>query len=125
MKRITSGMMMYLICMPLLANDSVGQATYELSCKNCHAPNLATAIKAPALGDVKEWDKRFARAEAEAKKNPERFKSAMDYLVYHVKIGKGLMHHGGLCHESTANKQACSDEAFIAAIQYMREQHRL
>ncbi|HAT9021558.1 TPA: cytochrome C, partial [Legionella pneumophila subsp. pneumophila] len=35
--------------------------------------------------------------------------------------GKGLMHHGGLCKETDVPNTDCSDEALIAAINYMRK----
>ncbi|HEN5610730.1 TPA: cytochrome C, partial [Legionella pneumophila] len=50
-----------------------------------------------------------------------QFESAMDYLLYNVKVGKGLMHHGGLCKEADVPNTDCSDEALIAAINYMRK----
>jgi cytochrome c5 len=102
--------------------DDLGKKTYELACKNCHAPNLSLAIKSPAAFDKKVWKKRFEQATLEAKNNPKQFNSAMDYLVYSVKIGKGLMHHGGLCKESDVSNADCSDKALIAAIMYMSDQ---
>ncbi len=101
--------------------DDLGKKTYELSCQNCHSPKLAKGIKAPAAFNKKEWDARFKLAAIKAKKKPDRFKSPMDYLLYSVTIGKGLMHHGGLCNESDAVNKDCSDQALIAAINYMSQ----
>lgn len=99
--------------------ENMGKSMYQLACKNCHAPNLAPAIKAPAAFDKKAWDKRFNQATKEVEKNPKRFKNPFDYLLYHVKMGKGLMHHGGLCNESDKVDKDCSDAAYIDAIKYM------
>lgn len=101
--------------------DDLGKTTYQIACKNCHAPLLAPAIKAPAAFDKKAWSERFKNASVEAKNNPSQFKTSMDYLLYSVKIGKGLMHHGGLCNEADAPNKNCSDEALIQAIQYMSD----
>ncbi len=43
----------------------------------------------------------------------------MDYLLYKVSIGKGLMPHGGLCKETEVPNKNCSDKAIAAAIYYM------
>ena len=101
--------------------DSLGKTTYQIACQNCHAPQLATAIKAPAAFNKKEWAARFKNANLEVKNNPKEFKTPMDYLLYSVKIGKGLMQHGGLCHEAEIPNKNCSDEALIQAIHYMSE----
>lgn len=104
----------------VFANDQ-GKKTYEMACQNCHSPKFAKGLKAPAAFNKKEWDSRFKQAAIKAKQKPERFKSAMDYLLYSVTIGKGLMHHGGLCNESDAVNKDCSDQALIAAINYMSQ----
>ncbi|CAM3137782.1 putative Cytochrome c, class I precursor [Legionella steigerwaltii] len=101
--------------------DDLGKSTYQISCKSCHAPQFATGIKAPAAFDKKAWDIHFKNAEMEAKKNPTEYKTAMDYLLYSMKRGKGLMPHGGLCKEANVPKKNCSDEAFIQAIHYMSQ----
>lgn len=99
--------------------DDLGKKTYESACKNCHDPKLSQAIKAPPAFNKKEWNIRFKKAAIEAKKDPAQYKSAMDYLLYSLTIGKGLMQHGGLCNESeTANKN-CSNKALVDAINYM------
>ena len=102
--------------------DDLGKTTYELACKNCHAPKFSKAIKAPTAFNKKEWDARFAKAKIEAEKNPKQYKTAMDYLLYNVTIGKGLMYHGGLCKEADVPKADCSDKALMQAIQYMSGQ---
>lgn len=101
--------------------DNLGQTTYEIACKNCHAPQLASGLHAPAAFDKKAWAVRFEHAKIEAEKKPARFKSAMDYLLYSVQIGKGLMHHGGLCNEADMPGTQCSNEALIQAIRYMSQ----
>ncbi|MFO9415113.1 cytochrome C [Legionella pneumophila serogroup 1] len=113
-------MLVYLTSNPVFAKN-LGKYTYEIACKNCHAPNLAKGIKAPPAFDKKAWKLRFKQAKIEAKNNPSQFESAMDYLLYNVKVGKGLMHHGGLCKEADVPNTDCSDEALIAAINYMRK----
>ncbi|MDI1352700.1 MAG: cytochrome C [bacterium] len=102
-----------------MADDGLGKTTYEIACKNCHAPQLAKAIKAPAAFNKKEWEKRFQNAGLEVKNNPKQYKTAMDYLLYSVTIGKGLMQHGGLCNEAQTPNKNCSNEALIQAIHYM------
>lgn len=101
--------------------DDLGKKTYEIACQNCHSPSLAKGIHAPAAFNKKEWDERFEMAAIKAKQKPERFKSPMDYLLYSVTIGKGLMHHGGLCNESDVANKDCSEQALIAAINYMSQ----
>lgn len=118
MKKEVIGVLFYLAS-PIIFADNLGQTTYDIACKTCHAPTLAPAIKAPAAFDEKAWKERFDKASLEAKNNPSQFKTAMDFLVYNVKMGKGLMHHGGLCNEASEAKKNCSDEAFVKAIEYM------
>ena len=99
----------------------LGKKTYQSACQNCHAPQLAKAIKAPAAFNKKEWDIRFKHAAIKSKKNPGQYKSAMDYLLYSLTIGKGLMQHGGLCNESEVVNKDCSSKALIEAINYMSQ----
>lgn len=101
--------------------DDLGKKTYEIACQNCHSPKLAKGLKAPAAFNKTQWDRRFKLAAIKAKQKPERYKSAMDYLLHSVTMGKGLMHHGGLCHESEVANKDCSDQALIAAINYMSQ----
>ncbi len=99
----------------------LGQTTYQIACQHCHAPTMAKGMHAPAALDKQAWNKRFKQAALEVKKNPTRYPSVMGYLLSHVKTGKGLMHHGGLCNESDAPNKDCSDKALLAAIQYMSQ----
>ncbi|QMT60941.1 cytochrome c5 family protein [Legionella sp. PC997] len=108
------------ICTSVLADD-LGKNTYQVTCKTCHAPQFATGIKAPAAFDKEAWEIRIKNAELEVQKNPTEYKTAMDYLLYRMKLGKGLMPHSGLCKEADVPKKNCSDEAFIQAIQYMAQ----
>ena len=101
--------------------DNLGKTTYEIACQNCHAPKLAKGIKAPAAFDKKAWDERFKQAKIKVKNNPQRFKTPIDYLLYSVTIGKGLMAHGGLCKEADVPHKNCSDDALIQAIHYMSQ----
>ena len=103
----------------LLLASNLGKATYEITCKSCHAPRPAKGIHAPAAFSKKEWDARFKKATIESQKNPVQFKTPMDYLLYKVSIGKGLMPHGGLCKEVNIPNKNCSDKAMIEAINYM------
>ena len=121
-------MFRYLLCIILSlfvqiafteTEENLGKKTYELSCQNCHKPQLAKAIKAPAAFDKQAWQLRFQQAKKESEKDPTRFPSAMDYLLYSVTIGKGLMQHGGLCNEADVENKDCSKEALTAAIEYM------
>lgn len=104
----------------LVYANQLGQQTYAAACVKCHAPEIASALKAPAAFDQSAWSARLKMAEAEAA-NSERYKNGYDYLLYQVKIGKGLMHHGGLCRETSEQNKNCSDEALTAAIKYMAE----
>ncbi|MBL7478941.1 c-type cytochrome [Legionella bononiensis] len=121
MKRILGYILLSLISTMSFSND-LGKKTYDIACQNCHSPKLATAIKAPAAFDKNAWQIRFKKAKTESEKNPSYFKTPIDYLLYSVKMGKGLMHHGGLCNEADIPNKDCSDEALIAAINYMSEQ---
>lgn len=101
--------------------DELGKKTYQIACRNCHAPEFSKAIKAPTAFNKKEWNIRFKHAAIEAKKDPAQYKSAMDYLLYSLTIGKGFMQHGGLCNESAAAHKDCSNKALTAAINYMSQ----
>lgn len=115
-------LVLFMAMSPLvLAENDLGQKTYEAACQNCHAPNLAGGVKAPAAFDEKAWGTVFERAAVKVKENPSQFKTPMDYLLYNVKIGKGLMHHNGLCNESVTTN--CSDDALTQAILYMSKKH--
>lgn len=101
--------------------DDLGKKTYDMACQSCHAPKLSKSIKAPAAFDKKVWDLRFKQAKKAVKENSSKFKTPTDYLLAHVKMGKGLMHHGGLCNEAEVANKDCSDQAFIDAIHYMSQ----
>lgn len=103
---------------PVIASD-LGKQTYEAACKTCHAPQFAKGMRAPAAFDKKAWTLRIENAAMESKNHPDRFKTAMDYLLYRANIGKGLMPHGGLCKETDVPRKNCSDKAIKEAINYM------
>lgn len=103
----------------LLQADDVGRSVYALVCQRCHSPKYAAAIGAPAAGDEEAWRPRLKRAAIESKHHPDEFKRPMDYLLYKVRKGKGLMPHGGLCRETGVSQHNCSDEAYVQAIGYM------
>ena len=88
-----------------------GKEIYDKSCFTCHATGVADA---PKLHEVKHWDAHFAEAEAEAKKNPTKYKSAMDYLVEQVVKGRGAMPPKGMCND-------CTYDDYADAISYMRQ----
>lgn len=98
-----------------------GKALYQAACQNCHRPQVAASMEAPAAFDVKQWDRRFEMASKEVKQHPDRFQSVKQYLLYQVTIGKGLMHHGGLCKETGGIQMDCSKDALWDAIMYMRQ----
>lgn len=102
----------------LLASD-LGKTTYEITCQNCHAPQFAQGMHAPAAFNKQVWALQFKDAAVEAKNNPAQFKTAMDYLLYKASIGKQLMPHGGLCKEADVPHKNCSEKAIIEAIYYM------
>ena len=118
MKRILPVILFSIINASAQAED-LGKATYQIACSNCHAPALAKGMGAPAAFDKKAWKARFKTATIEAKDNPQRYKTPLDYLLNSVINGKNLMHHGGLCHESTVHSKNCSRTAYIQAIRYM------
>lgn len=120
MKRLLTAILLSALHTVVVANN-LGKTTYEIACQNCHAPQLAGGLKAPAAFDKKAWNARFKNASHMAEKNPAQFNNAMAYLLHSVTIGKGLMHHGGLCNEADVPDKNCSDEAFIQAINYMRQ----
>ncbi|MCL9683002.1 cytochrome C [Legionella maioricensis] len=120
MKNLLMSLLLITISGQVFADD-LGKKTYQIACQNCHAPQFSQAIKAPTAFNKKEWDIRFKHAAIEAKKDPAQYKSAMDYLLYSLTIGKGLMQHGGLCNESNEVHKDCSNEALTAAINYMSQ----
>lgn len=101
-------------------DQDIGKTTYDSACQVCHNPKVSQGLEAPAAFNQQAWSPIIARAEALAKQDP-KFDTGMDYLVYQVRIGKGLMHHGGLCLEANQSSEACTDEAYKAAIQYMSQ----
>ena len=105
------------------ASDDVnpGKLLYTQACSVCHAPQFAKGMKAPAAFDAKAWQSRIEQASQESKDNPKKYPAAMDYLLEQVKLGKGLMHHGGLCKESIVDTSLCNDKNFKQAILYMSE----
>ncbi len=102
-------------------NRALAEKVYQHACSNCHAPKVAKGLNAPPAFDVEAWKVRFNHAKEQAAQNPNRYKSPYDYLVQQIKIGKGLMHHGGLCLESKLSKEECSENAYIQVIKYMSE----
>lgn len=120
MKRLLALFLLVTMNTVVLAAN-LGKTTYQAACKNCHAPQLALSIRAPAAFNKAAWDTRFEQATIESKNNPERFKTPMDYLLNSVKSGKKLMHHGGLCHEADIPHKNCANEALIQAIHYMSQ----
>lgn len=97
------------------------QEIYQKACSNCHAPKLAKGLQAPAAFDQKAWSARLQQAKQAAKQNPGRYKNEYDYLYHQVMVGRGLMHHGGLCKEAGLTANDCSKQAMIAVIKYMSQ----
>lgn len=96
-----------------------GPRVYGFACKNCHAPQVATGIGAPAAFDQQAWQERITQAEKEIAANPQKYADVYAYFLEHVKRGKGLMAHGGLCFDTDIKNKDCSDQALLAAMQYM------
>lgn len=103
-------------------NFKLGVTLYNSACKICHAPDKAKAMTAPVAFNKMVWLKRFNVAEKNISNN-FKFKTVNDYMLYQVKLGKGLMHHGGLCEESKVinKKLDCSNKAYLQAIEYMAQ----
>lgn len=97
-----------------------GKKLYEHACITCHEPAKAKLMDAPPAFDGKAWQQRYQHASDQVKKK-FNFKNQDDYFLYQIRLGKGLMHHGGLCEESKVQVPdlKCTDEAYLAAIQYM------
>lgn len=97
-----------------------GVALYNTACQLCHSAQKAKSMHAPAAFDVAAWKLRYESANNEVK-NKLKFKTADDYFLYQVSIGKGLMHHGGLCKESKLNypQLKCDEKTYLEAIHYM------
>lgn len=102
-------------------DDKQGQLLYKYACSTCHAPKKAKGLGAPAAFDKAAWETRIAKA-TKAVKETHRFKTVDDYFLYHIQLGKGLMHHGGLCKESQLKHKelACDEAGYLSAIKYMR-----
>lgn len=102
-----------------------GQRLYNVACSICHAPQKAKGIGAPPAFDKEAWTKRVAKAKKVVEET-HRFKTVDDYFLYHIKLGKGLMHHGGLCQESQLKHKGlkCDEAEYLAAIQYMRSERK-
>ena len=117
----------FVLCLlPLLAfaDSNVGKKTYETACQTCHTPQMATALKSPAVHDVAAWDARFKLAEDASKADPKTYPSAMAFLISQIRQGKGAMPAGGMCADtSTADKQ-CTDATYKAAIDFMRSKQK-
>lgn len=101
-------------------NLDQGKALYKAACSNCHAPDKARGLKAPPAFNRAVWQAIKTKAAVQVKSD-KRFKTVDDYLLYQIKIGRGLMHHGGLCKETQVGKTkvSCEDTVYLEAIQYM------
>ena len=40
---------------------ATGEEVYNQTCKNCHDPAMAAAVKSPALGKKEDWAPRIAK----------------------------------------------------------------
>lgn len=103
---------------PALAQDepksNIGVTVYASACSNCHGPKVSVGIGAPTVHDVKAWKAIINKAK---KASPDQ--DPYDYLIEQVKLGRGMMVHGGLCKESLQEQALCNDQAYKAAIKYM------
>ncbi|HEC18639.1 MAG TPA: cytochrome c5 family protein [Gammaproteobacteria bacterium] len=93
-----------LLALPLSSALADGKATYEKTCKMCHATGMAGA---PKVGDKADW--------------AARSKQGLDTLVQHAikgfKGSKGMMPPKG-------GNPGLSDADVKAAIQYMLDQSK-
>ncbi len=96
-----------------------GKLLYDSACSACHSPKKAKGLRAPAAFDLATW--KALRKKALAAVEAGEFKSVDAYFLRQIKIGRGLMHHGGLCRESSDVKKSirCNDADYLAAIEYM------
>jgi len=97
-----------------------GRALYQAACSTCHAPDKARGLKAPPAFNRAAWQAIKTKAAVQVKVDT-RFQTVDDYLLHQIKIGRGLMHHGGLCKETQVIKAkvSCDDKAYLEAIDYM------
>ncbi len=122
---LKQGLFILMILLPQWLYASIpGKRLYNQACANCHAPDKASAIKAPPAFDEKTW-RNIQKNAALAVKN-HQFKTIDDYFLYQVKIGRGLMHHGGLCRETkeAINDIDCDNKDYLAAINYMMRDNK-
>ena len=96
-----------------------GKVLYDNACSACHSPKKANGLRAPAAFDVAAW--KALREKAVAAVKAGEYKSVDAYFLRQIKIGRGLMHHGGLCRETSDVKKTihCNDADYLAAIEYM------
>ncbi len=100
----------------------IGETLYNKACSNCHESSKAKGMGAPAAFDPVAWEAQIKKAKMAIAKE-DKFKTVDDYFLYQIRIGRGLMHHGGLCKETKALSKDidCSDKAYLAAIAYMSQ----
>ena len=97
MRQFISGIVAMLLYMPAtsVAADAEIEAIYERSCKACHS---TPASGAPQTGDAEAW--------------APRLEQGADALLDHTIDGYKAMPPMGMCMD-------CSEEQFIALIEYM------
>lgn len=112
-------------CTTLADTDKqkLGQDIYTTYCSACHMTGVA---QAPKAHDTAAWQQRFDAALAIVTKNNPKAKDdelknkALDYLVSSVKNGKNAMPPGGTCPNKNPGDACQNDEAYKAAIEYMK-----
>lgn len=78
-----------------------GEEIYNQTCKNCHAPAMAKAVKSPALGDKEAWAPRIAKG----------MDALYDVAINGSKVNPAMVPKGTCA--------ACSDDELKAAVDYM------
>lgn len=84
---------------------ATGEEVYNQTCKNCHDPAMAAAVKSPAIGKKEDWAPRIAKG------MDALYKSSLEGVP-----GTAMMARG-TC-------PACTDDDLKAAVDYMVEKSK-
>ena len=94
-------------------NEALAEEVYPV-CSTCHNPDMAAAFGAPAAHNVEQWQATIEAAQALAQGD----ETVDDVFLNSVKNGKGIMVGIPAICEATLGRE-CTDEDYLAAIQYM------
>lgn len=89
-----------LLATAVTTQAATGEEVYQQTCKNCHDPAMAAAVKSPALGNKEDWAPRIAKG------MDALYKSSLEGVA-----GTAMMARG-TC-------PACTDDDLKAAVDYM------